>query len=98
MNDVLTLVKKIKRLENSVYVDSEIAREVFCKVVSIGQSEFYQSAAAGLKPELKFVLADFLDYGGEADVIYCNRPYSVIRTYRAGRTIELTCEAKVGAF
>jgi hypothetical protein len=67
-------------------------REVFCEVRSIGQKEFYDSYATEFYPELKLVLADHLDYEGERLVEYEKQRYRVIRTYRAGQSIELTVE------
>lgn len=65
----------------------------FARLKSIGQSEFYQAQAQGLKPELKFVLADVLDYEGQEEVIYNNFRYKVLRTYKADNTneIEIVC-------
>ena len=65
-------------------------KEVFCTLKSIGASEFYQAQATDLKPELKFVLEDFLDYDGEVHVEHEGTLYRVIRTYRAGLQLELT--------
>lgn len=56
---------------------------------SIGQSEFYQAHAAGYKPELKFVLADYLDYNGEDLVKHDGTLYRVLRTFRKGLELEL---------
>ena len=61
------------------------------KLKSIGQSEFYQAQAQGLKPELKFVLADYLDYGYQEYVIYNGFRFKVLRTYRTGNEIEIVC-------
>lgn len=63
----------------------------FAKLKSIGQSEFYQAQANGLKPELKFVLADYLDYDNQEYVIHNNFRYKVLRTYRTGNEIEIVC-------
>lgn len=65
-------------------------REVFCALKSIGATEFYQAQATDLKPELKFILEDHLDYEGEVYVEYEGTLYRVIRTYRAGLQLELT--------
>lgn len=65
-------------------------RQVFAQLKSIGQSEFYQAAADGLKPQLKFVLADYYDYNNEKEVVYNNKVYSVLRTYRDQHKIEIT--------
>lgn len=63
----------------------------FARMKSIGQSEFYQAQAQGLKPEIKFVLADYLDYENQEEVIHNNFRYKVLRTYRTGNEIEIVC-------
>ena len=63
----------------------------FAKLKSIGQSEFYQAQAQGLKPEIKFVLADYLDYDNQEEVIYNNFRYKVLRTFRSGNELEIVC-------
>lgn len=65
----------------------------FAKLKSIGQSEFYQAQAQGLKPEFKFVLADFFDYEGQEEVIHNNFRYKVLRTFKAEdkNEIEIVC-------
>ena len=68
----------------------ESVRQIFAEVRSITQSEFYQAAATGLKPEYKFVIADYLDYQGEQFVEYNSVRYSVKRTYRTGYALEIT--------
>lgn len=65
-------------------------RTVFAQTKSIGQSEFYQAQADGLKPELKFILADYYDYQNEKEVVYEGKVYNVLRTYRDGTHIEIT--------
>ena len=79
MNEVLLLLTE----------DGE-RREVFGKAISIGTTEFYQAAATNQKPELKFILADHLDYNGEPYLKYKGTMYRIMRTYKAGREIELT--------
>lgn len=62
------------------------------KLKSIGQSEFYQAQAQGLKPEIKFVLADYFDYNDQEEIIYNNFRYKVLRTYRTEKNeIEIVC-------
>lgn len=68
-----------------------VEREVFCRVASIGAKEFYEAQALGLQPEIKFVLADDDDYDNEQSLIYDGCRYRVLRTYRSGRELELTC-------
>ena len=78
MTELLTLIKGDSR------------RDVFCKVLSIGQSEFYEANARDFYPEMKFVLADYLEYEDEQLVEYNDKRYRVLRTYRVGQELEIT--------
>lgn len=96
MNEVLLLIQQTQGVEE--YGDpvvTETAREVFAKLSSIGQKEFYQAHAVGLQPEMKFVLADYLDYEGEALAEYDGQRYRILRTYRNGKELELTLYREV---
>lgn len=88
MSDVLLLVKRQFDDDGCTMLE-ETRREVFMRLASIGQSEFYQAQATDLKPELKFVLDDYLDYEGEYLCIYEGIWYRVIRTYRTGQALEV---------
>jgi len=105
-NEVITLVKPnwvlneygdLVKQTTTTTETSETTRDVFACLKSITQSEFYQSAAVGMKPEIKFVIPDFLDYANEKIVRYS--PYGssevsefrVLRTYRDGNRMELVC-------
>ena len=79
MNDILLLIS-----------EGGERREVFAKQQSIGMREFYEAAATEYSPEIKFILADYLEYNGETFAKYEGTLYRVMRTYRAGQTIELT--------
>ena len=93
MLDILTLIQRTPgRDENDDPVIRESSRVVFCGVRSIGQQEFYQASATDFHPELKLILADYLDYQDEPLVDYNGVRYRVIRTYRAGQELELTVE------
>ena len=78
MNELITLIEGGSR------------REVLCGLRSIGHTEFYEAYATELRPELKFVLADYLDYNGETLVQHEGTLYRVLRTYRTGMELELT--------
>ena len=80
MNEVLTLI------------NGDTRRDVFCGTRSIGQQEFYQSSATDFHPEIKFVLADYLDYDGERLADYNGQRYRILRTYRTGVELELVAE------
>lgn len=71
-------------------------RKIFVEKKSIRQSEFYQAASTGLKPEITFVLWS-QEYKGESKVEYDGKTYSIIRTYeKTDGTTELSCEVKSG--
>lgn len=85
MAELITLIKR-------AYNKPDVRHEVLCGVRSIGQSEFYQASATEYHPELKVILADYLDYNGENLADYNGVRYRVFRAYRAGREMELTLE------
>lgn len=89
MNDILTLVA---RTYDGNIITGEIRRDVFCRLDSIGQTEFYAAQSTDLKPELKFILADYLDYADEYLCIYNGTWFRVIRTYRTGQELELVVQ------
>lgn len=96
MTDILTLIRQDHGVdEYGDQVLTETTREVFGELRSIGQKEFYQAQAVGLQPELKFVLADYLEYENEQLVEHDGQRYRVLRTYRTGQQIELTCYREV---
>ena len=96
MNELLTLIQQTRGVDD--YGDpvlTETTRDVFCGIRSIGQKEFYQAQAVGLQPEVKFVLADYLDYNDEPMVAHNGQRYRVLRTYRTGQELELVCYREV---
>ena len=96
MADVLTLIRlEITLDEYGDQVRTEIPREVFAQQMSIGQKEFYQAHAVGLQPEIKFKLSDYLDYENEPLVEHDGQRYRVLRTYRTGQALEITCYREV---
>jgi len=76
--------------ESITLIGSDSRRDVLCGLRSVGHTEFYEAHATEYHPELKFVLADYLDYEGEALVKHGADLYRVIRTYRTGQELELT--------
>jgi len=67
---------------------------VYCDVKSIGQSEFYQSAVAGYKPEIKLVMK-LVDLTNVTHVEYNNKLYTITRTYEVGDNVEVTLSSMV---
>lgn len=83
MNDVITLIAA-----------DGTRRDVFAGKRSIGMREFYQAQASDFYPEIKFVLADSLEYQNERLLESGGQVYQVLRTYCTGQELELTvCRA-----
>jgi len=93
-NDIIYLLST-QRTTNEVgdQIETMVKTMRFAKLKSIGQSEFYQAQSTGLKPEIKFVLADYLDYEGQEEVIHNNFRYKVLRTFKPEdkNEIEIVC-------
>lgn len=72
------------------------SREVYCRVESIRQSEFFEAGRSGLNPEYRFIVFEG-NYQGEEIVEYKDKTYSIYRTYlRANDDLELYVERKGG--
>ena len=82
MNEILTLIQS-----------DGGRRDVLAGLRSVTRAEFYQAQTAGYKPELVFVLADYLDYADEPRVKYAEKLYRVLRTYRVGQELEIVVTA-----
>lgn len=102
MDEILTLIQQTRGSdEYGDPVITETTRVLLCREASIGQSEFYQAHANGLKAELKLIIADYLDYNGEQLLRYTplgqskENTYRILRTYRNGQELELTCYLEV---
>ncbi|MDD4780317.1 MAG: phage head closure protein [Tissierellia bacterium] len=76
-------------------VKSSSYKTVYADELSIGQNEFYQANANGLRPELKFEIFS-AEYASESELEYDAKTYTIIRTYKKGLDrIELTCQGIV---
>jgi len=76
-------------------IETPVEREVFADKQSIRQSEFYQAAATGLRPELMFVVRT-IEYNGETRLKYNGKIYDIIRIYdKDGELTELVCQGVV---
>ena len=76
-------------------IETPVEREVFADKQSIRQSEFYQAAATGLRPELMFVVRT-IEYNGETRLKYNGKEYSIIRVYdKDGELTEIVCQGVV---
>ena len=88
MNEVAVLIKREYKGATRV----ETKREVLCGVRSIGMREFYAANGTDFHPELKLVLADYMDYNDETLADFNGQRYRILRTYRTGQELELTLE------
>lgn len=83
-NDMGDPIKVLVRREN-----------VFAEKKSIKQSEFYQAAAVGLKPEITFIIRT-IEYEQETLLEYNLKPFTIIRTYeKEDEFTELICQGIV---
>ena len=103
MDDVIKLVNISYTKDNSGnLVPSRSTRQVFCKVNSIGRSEFYQAAQVDMKPSYTFIRSHFMDYQGERELLYTDwtgveKNYVILRTYRGQNDkLEIVAEERKG--
>lgn len=97
-NDVLQLVTRTYTNDKyGVAQPAESLTEIFCDVRSISQSEFFEGANAGIKPEYRFDIYAF-EYNGEKQLYYNNVLYQIYRTYQASPDVmELYAQRDLGA-
>lgn len=78
-------------------VEIETPREVYANKKAVRQSEFYQAAVIGLKPEFVFEVRA-IEYTGQEFLNHEGKKYKVFRTYSDNdETIELVCTGLSGA-
>lgn len=91
-SDTIELVPQVpgtSDIGDPILTDGE-PREVYANKQSVRQSEFYQAAQAGLRPELMFIVRSE-EYENEGKLRYCGKDYTIIRTFDKGETTELVC-------
>jgi len=75
-------------------VQTETTTEVWAEETGIRQSEFYNAAVAGLRPERTFVIWAN-EYSGQTKIEAAGVKYKLIRAYNnpsKSEMIELVCE------
>lgn len=94
-DELIFFVDMVSSGGRDVYGDPElkkvISEPVYAEIRSIGQKEFYQAQTSGMKPELKFRATDYMDYQGQKYLVHEGIRYTVLRTYRTGNELEITC-------
>jgi SPP1 family predicted phage head-tail adaptor len=94
-SDVIELGNSIETIEHGEVIQGIVWKEVFANKKSIRQSEFYQAANVGLKPELLFEVYSF-EFNNDEKVRFNGKEYSIIRAYEKGEITELTVTSYVG--
>lgn len=69
-------------------VNSYTEKLFYCNEKSIGQSEFYQSASVGFKPEIKLETR-LIDLTNVTHIKYNGILYKILRTFKKEDNIEL---------
>jgi SPP1 family predicted phage head-tail adaptor len=95
-NSVIFLIQVISG-ENDMgdTIETNSSRQVFAEKKSIRQSEFYQAASVGLKPELTFTIW-WKEYKGEQKLEFEGKEYIITRTFeKDNKEIELVCTGLV---
>lgn len=81
MDDVIEFVTTTETVnEIGDAIETPNYRQVFANKKSVRQTEFYQAAAKGLKPEIMFEVWT-LEYQGEEKFRHNEKLYNIIRTY-----------------
>lgn len=100
-NDVIELeFNSNEKITNEAQEIGEVRREkyyesIFAERLNISQTEFYQAAASGLKPVLKFKINAF-EYQGNERIRYNGKIYKIMRIYQTNvEDIEITCEGDI---
>lgn len=97
-NNELTLIKESENGRDE-YGNPQTKREeitIFCNEESVYSSEFYVAANVGLKPQALLTIHE-IEYSGETELIYKDKLYSILRTYRKGDLLELIVGDSLGS-
>lgn len=95
-NSVIFLIK-VTHGENEIgdLIETTDKRQTFAEKKSVRQSEFYQAAATGLKPEVTFNIWN-QEYNGESQLEYDEKIYTIIRVFQKNnKEVELICSGLV---
>lgn len=105
MDDVLVLISARYTTDyEGNQIPIPVRRTVFCKVGSVGRTEFYQAAQNGMHPDYIFTLSNYKDYENEKYAEYIDwhgikHDLYITRAYRSpdGDSVELTAEERTGS-
>lgn len=79
-----------------IWHKNTLQSKVYCQVVSVNQTEWYEGSRKGLNPQFRFTVFRY-DYHGEEAVLYNGNVYTIYRTYiDRDETIDLYTELRKG--
>lgn len=88
--DLIPLITTKNSYGEDIQTDG-MARQVYANKKSVRQSEFYQAAAVGMKPEIVFEV-QVVEYNEEPKLVYGEQTYYIIRTFsKNDEQMELIC-------
>lgn len=99
LDTVINLISKVDvdsdNLGNPIY--EPVERKIFAQKKSVRQSEFFQAAAVGFKPEIVLEVNSF-EYRNEENCIFENKNFRIYRAYpiKGKERTELYLTAVVG--
>lgn len=92
----IELGQLIESVVNFEVVKDWVYTPAYATKKSIRQTEFYQAANVGLKPEMVFMLREF-EFDNHERLIYKEKTYEIIRVYVDDGIAELTVTAMTGS-
>lgn len=97
MDEIAYLIDK-KIISDSIgnQLSAESKIEIFVSEESINRIEYFSAAQNGMQSDLKLVTC-LLNYGGQKEIEYCNKRFTIYRTYKNKREelIELYAKEKL---
>lgn len=93
--DVIELANLVETVVHGEVIKDAVYRKVYANKKSVRQSEFYQGATAGMKPELVFEIRA-AEYRNEEYVRHNGKLYTIVRMYEKTENVELTVTSFVG--
>lgn len=94
--DVVELGNAAETVVHGETVHTYTWRTVYSNKKGVRQSEFYQAAGVGLRPELVFEIRSE-EYENDERLKYNGTDYAIIRSYDRGEVTELTVKTYVGS-
>ena len=94
--DVIELGQQTETIVDYEVIKAWSYKTVYANKKSVRQSENYQAASAGLKPELMFQIRS-QDYDQQERLKFDSKIYEITRAGDYGEFVELVCSAITGS-